>query len=689
MAENVIQFSLLGTDKFSGMLGKLGSSLKSVVKIIAKVATAVLAAGAAVLALVNKFADLQDKVGKFADRLGVSVAELSAYQFVASQAGISTEQFNMALQRATRRIAEAAQGMGEGAGALKELGIEAKEFTHLGVEDKLTILADKLEGVTSESDKLRLAFKLFDSEGTSMLQMLKGGSAQMKAFAEDARFLGVVLSDQGTANAEKFKNSMGRAGSAIKGAGIAISQELMPVLSPMLDQFADGAARMRDSIAEGISNSIVYVVAFFNIIKQVFAGIYKIFTDGAAFKNFLENMQLYLGAAIALFINFAKLLPKVMWEAAKGVADVFTELGEWIGRNLFNALNGKELESVGTLIVDKIMPKVKKALGGIQEEFAKTMPEVKTIVGDMAGFMGDALGISWDTALTGAQLYIDKLKAVGTATVESVTQQQEALDPFWEAMRENILAFELQAGSVTQQLADLTFQTINNLVAGIGQAFAQAIVSGKSLGESIKALGKQVLTSVIAMLIKIGLQNTIFAALNKSLLASEASSKASVAVGTAAANGVASMAGAPFPVNLGAPAFGIAMGAAAAGAYSTGAALGAGLGTTAAAHGGLTNVPKEQTYLLDKGERVLSPNQNKDFTNFIGGKDSSDSSGDSGGSVTIENIEIHVLENATNAESLLNIDDREFEEIVADKIISALNALDVKGIRPVFAEKKG
>lgn len=36
-----------------------------------------------------------------------------------------------------------------------------------------------------------------------------------------------------------------------------------------------------------------------------------------------------------------------------------------------------------------------------------------------------------------------------------------------------------------------------------------------------------------------------------------------------------------------------------------------------AAHGGLTNVPKEQTYLLDKGERVLSPNQNKDLTNYM------------------------------------------------------------------------
>ncbi len=50
-----------------------------------------------------------------------------------------------------------------------------------------------------------------------------------------------------------------------------------------------------------------------------------------------------------------------------------------------------------------------------------------------------------------------------------------------------------------------------------------------------------------------------------------------------------------------------------------------------AAHGGMTNVPSEQTYLLDKGERVLSPNQNKDFTNFL--KGNKKESGQTGGNV--------------------------------------------------------
>ena len=118
------------------------------------------------------------------------------------------------------------------------------------------------------------------------------------------------------------------------------------------------------------------------------------------------------------------------------------------------------------------------------------------------------------------------------------------------------------------------------------------------------------------------------------------------------------------------------------GGAAMGAAASTGVAIAGAAHGGLDNVPSESTYLLNKGERVLSPNQNKDLTSFLEGGE-----GGGNGGVTIESVSIHVLENATNAESLLNIDSRDMEEIVADKFIDALNALDVKGVRPVFAER--
>ena len=51
------------------------------------------------------------------------------------------------------------------------------------------------------------------------------------------------------------------------------------------------------------------------------------------------------------------------------------------------------------------------------------------------------------------------------------------------------------------------------------------------------------------------------------------------------------------------------------------------------AHGGLDYVPSESTYLLDRGERVLSPRQNQDLTNYLANQGGSSS----GGGVVIYN----------------------------------------------------
>jgi hypothetical protein len=55
----------------------------------------------------------------------------------------------------------------------------------------------------------------------------------------------------------------------------------------------------------------------------------------------------------------------------------------------------------------------------------------------------------------------------------------------------------------------------------------------------------------------------------------------------------------------------------------------AGQAVAGIAHGGLDYVPSESTYLLDKGERVLSPSQNSDLTRFLDQRGSAVSGGES------------------------------------------------------------
>ncbi|MFX4789986.1 replication protein, partial [Acinetobacter baumannii] len=52
---------------------------------------------------------------------------------------------------------------------------------------------------------------------------------------------------------------------------------------------------------------------------------------------------------------------------------------------------------------------------------------------------------------------------------------------------------------------------------------------------------------------------------------------------------------------------------------------------TGMAHNGIDSVPKEGTWLLDGGERVLNPNQNKDLTNYLNNQK------DSGPQVVVNN----------------------------------------------------
>ena len=56
------------------------------------------------------------------------------------------------------------------------------------------------------------------------------------------------------------------------------------------------------------------------------------------------------------------------------------------------------------------------------------------------------------------------------------------------------------------------------------------------------------------------------------------------------------------------------------------------------AHDGIDNIPKEGTWLLDGGERVLNPQQNKDLTNYLSQAQQSNSSTSTPQNLQINNI---------------------------------------------------
>jgi hypothetical protein len=111
------------------------------------------------------------EVQSFSTRLGASVEGLQHLKFAAEQSNVAFGQVTIGLQRMTRRVAEAAKGTGEAQQAIKDLGLDAKALASLLPDEQFAMVAKALQQVTNQSDRVRLAFKLFDSEGVGLIQM--------------------------------------------------------------------------------------------------------------------------------------------------------------------------------------------------------------------------------------------------------------------------------------------------------------------------------------------------------------------------------------------------------------------------------------------------------------------------------------------------------------------------------------
>lgn len=221
------------------------------------------AAAGAILAVAKSFSNAGDSAAKASRRLGLNIEWLQRHRYAARLAGIEQNTFDMAMQRFTRRSAEAADGTGEAQGALKFLKVELKdaEGKMRPTEELLADVADRLSEIEDPALRVRIAFKLFDAEGVSMVNMLGEGSAAMAELAGEADRLGIVISEKAAREAEAFNDGVSRLMFSIQGLRNAIGVHLLPILLPLVDQFREWAIVNREVISAKVKEFVERVAA--------------------------------------------------------------------------------------------------------------------------------------------------------------------------------------------------------------------------------------------------------------------------------------------------------------------------------------------------------------------------------------------------------------------------------------------
>lgn len=175
-----------------------------------------------------------------------------------------------------------------------------------------------------------------------------------------------------------------------------------------------------------------------------------------------------------------------------------------------------------------------------------------------------------------------------------------------------------QVSDIAGQMEDM----FTSAFGGLEDALYDFVTTGNfSLSDMLRNMAEE----TIRMLIRVGAQKMVNWALEKTMGASAAAGYIAQVTGQSTAgvmlagiNAFASTAAIPI-VGPGLAPAAMAAATAATSPLAAGAIAAAGSTIAGMAHSGLDYIPKEGTWLLDKGERVLSPRQNQDLTNFLRG----------------------------------------------------------------------
>ena len=305
------RINITAKDKTKAALGSVRSSLKSVNSAVFSVqgAVASLAGAAGFGALISSSLKTIDSLGKTADKLGTTTEALAGMRLAAERtAGVTSQTLDTALQRMVRRVSEASIGTGTAVAALKELGLEAGKMAAQRPDEQFASIADAMQSVASQGDRVRLSMALFDTEGVGLANTLRYGSEGLAEYAAQAQEFGLALSRIDAAKIEAANDSIADVGSAVSG----IANQVTIALAPALDDVAQrmvGLATNIDGVAQTTDSAIKFIIQAFTATQEainVLAGAFNLF--GAAVNG---AFSLLTGAIANYFAFLGEMVAKI------------------------------------------------------------------------------------------------------------------------------------------------------------------------------------------------------------------------------------------------------------------------------------------------------------------------------------------------------------------------------------------
>ena len=383
--------------KLGGLNKSIGASVTKIAKIGAAFGAAGIAAG---VALTNASMASVDALAKTSDRLGIATEKLAGLQHAASLAGVENKTLEKSLQNLAVGVSDAADGSGVAKDALIELGLSAGVLEKLPLDQQLNVVADAMQGVTNQADKVRIATELFGARGVSVLNMIGGGSENLTKMAEEADHLGIAINRVDAAKIELANDAVAQAKAVFTGLGNQLATSFSPLIMTVADNFRQAALDNEDfgSIGE-------------RVVSALLSG-YGKFADAIFF------LQLGFAGLKVKMLEMAKVVVDRIDPIFTFIMDKYNKMASVFGMDLvdtgkMSAMSDGLKESIGSAIADvSTMMSQPLPSEGIQATFDEIVASSRRMAEEIANN-------------SPAKVMLDDANNNGGALVEKLTFLQE------------------------------------------------------------------------------------------------------------------------------------------------------------------------------------------------------------------------------------------------------------------------
>lgn len=240
----------------------VGKRAARATKQMAALGTAAAVAGSAALFTMAKHAiSVADEIAKTARAIGVTSEALQELRFAAGRSGIEMKAFDGALMAFSKRVGEARAGTGTLVTILEKMSPALLEQVKAAgsVEEAFALIVEAASRLGNEMDRNALLAAAFGrTAGVQMANLVQGGSKAVDELRGKARELGIVISNEMAADAEKAADKLGDMGDVLKVAGLNIALRFMPVMESLAalftsQEFLNGIGRISGALDDAIT----------------------------------------------------------------------------------------------------------------------------------------------------------------------------------------------------------------------------------------------------------------------------------------------------------------------------------------------------------------------------------------------------------------------------------------------------